>query len=109
MRSIVYPYGQSMPTSREMEAIMIVRFDEEDASGTPIGICDSMVNQQVLMQNKYLIVENRILRAQLPSRLRLTHAQQSTLAKIGKRLGRGAPEELASAAKPETILGDIAN
>ncbi len=50
-----------------------------------------LVNQRLLLQNEYLIAENRILRSQLPKRLRLTDAQRSTLAEIGKRLGREAP------------------
>ena len=31
-----------------------------------------LVNQELLLQNEYLAAENRILRAQLPKRLRLT-------------------------------------
>jgi hypothetical protein len=50
-----------------------------------------LVNQRLLLQNEYLIAENRILRSQLPKRLRLTDAKRSTLAEIGKRLGREAP------------------
>ena len=49
-----------------------------------------LVNQELLLQNEYLAAENRILRAQLPKRLRLTDPQRSTLAEIGKRLGRKA-------------------
>jgi putative transposase len=63
-----------------------------------------MVNQQVLLQKEYLIAENRILRAHLPTRLRLTDPQRSTLAEIGKRLGRQALQRVACVAKPETIL-----
>jgi transposase InsO family protein len=63
-----------------------------------------MVNRQLLLQNEYLIAENRILRAHLPGRLRLTDPQRSTLAQIGKRLGRQALEQVTSVAKPETIL-----
>jgi putative transposase len=63
-----------------------------------------MVNQQVLLQNEYLIAENRILRSHLPSRVLLTDAQRATLAAIGKRLGCQALEHVASVAKPETIL-----
>jgi hypothetical protein len=46
-----------------------------------------LINQQVLLQNEYLAAENRILRAQLPKRVRLTDPQRGTLAEIGKRLG----------------------
>jgi putative transposase len=64
-----------------------------------------MVNQQLLLQNEYLIAENRILRSHLPARVRLTDPQRATLAAIGKRLGRQALESVALVAKPETILG----
>ena len=63
-----------------------------------------LINQELLLQNEYLIAENRILRAHLPKRLRLTDAQRSTLAEIGKRLGRKALREVACVAKPDTIL-----
>ena len=63
-----------------------------------------MVNQQLLLQNEYLAAENRILRAHLPKRLRLSDAQRSTLAEIGKRMGRKALSQVASAANPDTIL-----
>jgi hypothetical protein len=63
-----------------------------------------MVNQQLLLQNEYLIAENRILRSHLPTRFRLTDAQRATLAAIGKRVGRQALAHVASVAKPETIL-----
>jgi len=62
------------------------------------------VNQQLLLQNEYLLAENRILRAHLPNRLRLTDPERSTLAVLGKRLGRQGLEPVASVAKPATIL-----
>ena len=63
-----------------------------------------MVNQQLLLQNEYLASENRILRAHLPRRLRLSDAERSTLAEIGKRLGRKALSQIACVAKSDTIL-----
>ncbi len=62
------------------------------------------VNQELLLQNEYLAAENRILRAKLPSRLRLTDPERATLAEIGKRLGRKALREVTRVAKPDTIL-----
>jgi len=62
------------------------------------------VNQELLLQNEYLAAENRILRAKLPSRLRLSNLERATLAEIGKRLGRKALREVACVAKPDTIL-----
>ena len=38
-----------------------------------------LVNQELLLQNEYLAAENRILRAHLPTRLRLTDPERSTL------------------------------
>jgi transposase InsO family protein len=63
-----------------------------------------MVNQELLLQNEYLAAENRILRAHLPTRWRLADPERSTLAEIGKRLGRKALAQVACVAKPDTIL-----
>src|SRR5450759_902368 len=63
-----------------------------------------LVNQKLLLQNEYLAVENRILRAHLPTRIRLSDPERSTLAEIGKRLGRAALQEVACVAQPDTIL-----
>ena len=54
-----------------------------------------LVNQPLLLQCEYLAAENRILRAHLPRRLRLSDPQRSTLAEIGKRLGRTQLAEVA--------------
>ena len=64
-----------------------------------------LVNQELLLQNEYLAAENRILRAHLPARLRLSDPERATLAEIGKRLGRKALAQVACVAKPDTILG----
>jgi len=63
-----------------------------------------LVNQRLLLQCQYLIAENRILRSHVSGRLRLSDAERSTLAEIGKRLERKCLEEVACVAKPETIL-----
>ncbi len=63
------------------------------------------VDRELLLRNEYLATENRILKAQLKGRLLLTEAERTTLGEIGHRLGRKALEEVAAAAKPETILG----
>jgi hypothetical protein len=63
-----------------------------------------LVNQELLLQNEYLAAENRILRAHLPVRLRLSNPERCTLAEIGKRLGRKALAKVACVAKPDTIL-----
>ena len=62
------------------------------------------VNQELLLRNQYLAAENGILRAKLPARLRLSNPERTTLAEIGKRLGRKALREVACVAKPHTIL-----
>ena len=63
-----------------------------------------LVNQELLLQNEYLAAENGILRVHLPTRLRLTDPERSTLAEIGKRLGRKALKKVARVAPPDTIL-----
>jgi putative transposase len=63
-----------------------------------------MVNQTLLLQNEYLTAENRTLRAHLHARIRLSDPERSTLAEIGKRLGRAALRQVACVARPDTIL-----
>ena len=63
-----------------------------------------LVNQKLLLQNEYLAAENRILRARLPARMRLSDPERSTLSEIGKRLGRAALQQVTCVAKPDTIL-----
>jgi len=62
------------------------------------------VDQELLLRNEYLVAENRILKAQLQGRLRLSDAERARLGEIGYRLGRKALEEVATAALPDTIL-----
>lgn len=70
-----------------------------------LAYVSGMVNRQLLLQNEYLLAENRILRSHFPARVPLTDPQRATLAEIGKRLGRQPLEPVASVAKPDTILG----
>ena len=63
------------------------------------------VDQELLLRNEYLAAENRILKAQLKTPLRLTDAERMTLAEIAHRLGRKALEEVATVVKPDTLLG----
>jgi hypothetical protein len=63
------------------------------------------VDQELLARNEYLAAENRILKAQLIGRLKLSGADRKTLGEIGHRLGRKALAEVATIARPDTILG----
>src|SRR4030088_961213 len=69
-----------------------------------LAFVTGLVNQELLLRNEYLAAENRILRAYLPCRLRLSDPERSTLAEIAKRLGRKALKDIARVAKPDTIL-----
>ena len=61
------------------------------------------VDQELLLRIEYLAAENRILRAQINGRLLLSDAEKKTLADIGHRLGRKVLENVANAAKPDTL------
>lgn len=63
------------------------------------------VDQEILLQNEYLVTENRILKKQIKGRLRLTDPERINLAELGQRLGRKALEEVAQIVRPETVLG----
>jgi hypothetical protein len=62
------------------------------------------VDQELLARNEYLAAENRVLKAQLNGRLKLSDAERATLSEIGHRLGRKALGEVATVARPDTIL-----
>src|SRR6202163_4127041 len=62
------------------------------------------VDQELLARNEYLAAENRILKAQLKGRLKLTDAERATLGEIGHRVGRKVLAEVAAGALTDTIL-----
>ena len=47
-----------------------------------LAFVTDLVNQELLLRNEYLAAENRILRARVSSRLRLSDPERSTLAEI---------------------------
>ena len=61
-------------------------------------------HQELLARNEYLAAENRILKAQLKGRLKLTDAERATLGELGHRLGRKVLGDVATVARPDTIL-----
>jgi hypothetical protein len=65
------------------------------------------VDQELLLRNEYLAAENRILRGQLKGRLKLSDAERAKLGEIGRRLGRKALGEVATAALPGHHLGMV--
>ncbi len=71
---------------------------------TLLAYITGTVDQELLLRNEYLVAENRILRNQIPGRVRLTDGERSTLASLGKRLGKQALAEVMSVVKPETLL-----
>jgi len=71
---------------------------------TMLAYITGSVDEDLLLRNEYLAAENRILRAQVAGRLKLTDGERRTLAEIGKKLGRKVLAEVASIVKPETIL-----
>ncbi len=62
------------------------------------------MDQELLARTEYLAAENRILKAQLDGRLKLSDAERATLGEIGHRLGRKVLAEVATVARPDTIL-----
>jgi hypothetical protein len=87
-----------------------VVYDERSAmrdrfpSARLLSFVTGLVNQELLLRNEYLAAENRILRAHLLARLRLSDAERSTLAEVAKHLGRKALQDVGRVAKPDTLL-----
>ena len=63
------------------------------------------VDQELLGRNEYLAAENRIMKAQLNGRMKLSDAERGALDEIGHRLGRKVLADIATIARPDTILG----
>jgi putative transposase len=63
------------------------------------------VDQELLARNEYLVAENRIMKAQLKGRLKLSDAEREALGEIGHRLGSKVLADVATIAQPDTILG----
>jgi putative transposase len=72
---------------------------------TLLAYISGSVDEELLLRNEYLVAEHRILRDQIKGRVQLSDAERQTLAEIGKKLGKQGLEEIAKAAKPDTILG----
>ena len=66
---------------------------------TVLAYITGTVDQELLLRNECLMAENRMLRNQLPARIKLTDAERMTLAEIGKRLGKQALAEVVSVVK----------
>jgi hypothetical protein len=60
------------------------------------------VDQELLARNEYLTAENRILKAQLNGRLKLSDAERSTLGEIGQTIGAACAEP-----EPECLRGAL--
>jgi transposase InsO family protein len=71
---------------------------------TLLAYITETVDQELLLRNEYLVTENRILRHQITGRVRLSDGERTTLAAIGKKLGKQALAEVASIVTPDTIL-----
>jgi hypothetical protein len=69
-----------------------------------LGSITASVDEELQLRNAYLIAENRVLRQQLHGRVQLTANDRKALAELGQKLGKKVLEDLATVAKPATIL-----
>ena len=53
-----------------------------------LAFVTGMMDKELLTRSEYLVAKNRILKAQLKGRLKLSDAERTALAEIGHRLGR---------------------
>ena len=69
-----------------------------------LGSITTSVDEELLLRNAYLEAENRLLRQQITGRVQLTNDDRRALAELGQKLGKQVLEEIATVAKPDTIL-----
>jgi hypothetical protein len=72
------------------------------ATPPPVRQLEAQVITVLLLQNEYLAAENRILKAKLSMKLRLSDPERAALAEIGKRMGRKLLAEVACVARAVT-------
>ena len=69
-----------------------------------LGSITASVDEELRLRNAYLVTENRLFRQQISGRVHLTNSDRKILAELGQQLGKKALEEMATVAKPDTIL-----
>ena len=69
-----------------------------------LGSTTASVDEEIRLRNAYLVAENRIFRQQITGRVQLTDGDRQALAELGQQLGKQALAEIATLAKPDTIL-----
>jgi putative transposase len=69
-----------------------------------LGSITASVDEELRLRNAYLVAENRLLRQQITGRVQLTDSDRQALAELGQQLGKKALAEIATVAKPDTIL-----
>src|SRR5213080_1053174 len=69
-----------------------------------LAFVTGMVDQELLARNEYLAAENRILKAQLKGRLKLSDAERVTLGEIGHRIGHRLGRKVLGEVANDTIL-----
>ena len=69
-----------------------------------LAIIGGQVDEELLLRNKYLAIENEILRKKISSRIKLSQCERMRFATIGKKIGVKTLREVAMIVKPETIL-----
>jgi hypothetical protein len=69
-----------------------------------LGSITESVDEELRLRNAYLAAENCLFRQQIRGQVHLTNAERKTLAEMGQQLGKQVLEEIATIAKPDTIL-----
>jgi hypothetical protein len=69
-----------------------------------LGSITTSVDEELQLRNAYLEAENRLLRQQITGRVQLMDDDRRALAELGQQLGKQVLEEIATVAKPDTIL-----
>jgi len=69
-----------------------------------LGSITASLDEELRLRNAYLVAENRMLRQQIIGRVQLTDSDRKALAEIGQKLDKKTLAEIATVAKPDTIL-----
>jgi hypothetical protein len=68
------------------------------------ALVTGQIDRQLRQQVEFVLAENRILRSQITSRLRLDDEQRIVPTTVGKPLGRSVLDRLCTIVTPDTLL-----
>ncbi len=97
-------YGSSFPRTAGENLVETVGRRFSWASLPLIATVSRLLHRELVTENEYLRVENRVVKSKVPGQIRFTDEERRSLVDAALAMGRRAMRAVVSIVKPETIL-----